>query len=51
MTDDLDLRALHQHHDPDPRFVAELEDRIEAVLAASDAEDDATGCGRPARSS
>jgi Tol biopolymer transport system component len=35
MTDDLDLRAIHRRHEPDPRFIAALGDRVEAIVAAS----------------
>jgi sugar lactone lactonase YvrE len=33
MSDDLELRAIDRRHEPDPRFVAELGDRLEAILA------------------
>ena len=33
MSDDLDLRAIHRRHEPDPRFVAALGDRLEAIMA------------------
>jgi hypothetical protein len=33
MSDDLDLRAIHRRHEPDPRFVEALGDRLEAILA------------------
>jgi hypothetical protein len=33
MTDDLDLRAIHQSHEPDPLFRAALQTRIDQVLA------------------
>ena len=35
MSDDLDLRAIDRRHDPDPRFVAALGDRLEAFMASS----------------
>jgi dipeptidyl aminopeptidase/acylaminoacyl peptidase len=33
MSDDLDLRAIDRRHEPDPRFVAALGDRLEAIMA------------------
>jgi Tol biopolymer transport system component len=33
MRDDLDLRIIDRRHDPDPRFVAELEAKLEAIVA------------------
>ena len=36
MSDDLDLRGIDQRHEPDPRFLAALERRIEAVVAGTD---------------
>lgn len=35
MSDDLDLRAVHRRHAPDPRFVAELGGRLEDIIASS----------------
>lgn len=35
MSEDLDLRTIHQSHVPDPRFVADLEGRLEAMLAGT----------------
>ena len=35
MSDDLDLRAIDRRHEPDPRFVAALGDRLEAIMANS----------------
>jgi Tol biopolymer transport system component len=35
MSDDLDLRAIHRRHEPDPRFVAALGARLEAIMASS----------------
>ena len=34
MSDDLDLRAIDRRHEPDPRFVAALGDRLEAIMAS-----------------
>ena len=42
MSDDLDLRAIHRRHEPDPRFVAALGDRLEAILANSASADVST---------
>lgn len=39
MSDDLDLRGIHRRHEPDPRFVAALGDRLDAILASAPALD------------
>jgi dipeptidyl aminopeptidase/acylaminoacyl peptidase len=40
MSTELDLGGVHQTHDPDPAFVAALEQRLEAILAARAPSDD-----------
>lgn len=37
MSDDLDLRAIHRPHEPDPGFVAALGDRVAAIVAGTSA--------------
>ena len=37
MHDDLDLRVIERHHDPDPRYRAELRQRVTAILAGTEA--------------
>ena len=39
MSDDLDLRVIHQRHEPDPRFVAALGERLDAIVAGSESKD------------
>jgi Tol biopolymer transport system component len=46
MSDDLDLRAIHRRHEPDPRFVAALGDRLEAIMANSASADVSTDGAR-----
>ncbi|HET6951873.1 MAG TPA: hypothetical protein VFI47_15940, partial [Acidimicrobiales bacterium] len=42
MSDDLDLRAIHRRHEPDPRFVAALGDQLEAIMAEAPSADVST---------
>jgi hypothetical protein len=53
MSADLDLRAVHRTHVPDPEFVASLERQLDAVLAgeetATDPRGTITGLDRPRR--
>ena len=37
MHDDLDLRVIERHHDPDPHYRAELRQRVTAILAGTEA--------------
>ncbi|MEY2451133.1 MAG: hypothetical protein QOD92_707 [Acidimicrobiaceae bacterium] len=39
MSGELDLRGVHQSHQPDPAFVVALEQRLEAVLAGTTTDD------------
>ena len=43
MTNELDLACVHQTHEPDPAFVAALEQRLDAILAGAAHFDDPSG--------